>query len=139
MSSRECKPKTPLPESVTVSPPPRSASTRPHIQENVVKLNLNDFKISPKITKAETIRREHLQMKLEAAKLIEDLEKEQKREIDEKRRAIAERIRCRLTKSSDEARQREREEKIQKHNECEALRINGRSKSQGEAIPCANG
>jgi hypothetical protein len=103
------------------------------------KVNLNDFKISPKITKAETIRREHLQMKLEAAKLIEDLEEEQKREIDEKRRAIAERIRCRLTKSSDEARQREREEKIQKHNECEALRINGRSKSQGEAIPCANG
>lgn len=73
----------------------------------------------------------HLEERKEAEKLVRELEEEQKQLVEEKKRAAAERIRMRLMKFSNLDLEKERQEKLKKHQECEltfSLLIFDRSK-----------
>ncbi|KAJ3344607.1 hypothetical protein HDU91_000167 [Kappamyces sp. JEL0680] len=81
-------------------------------KEQLMQSAAAEGKLVPKSTKSEILKREHLQLRLESEKLVHQLEAEVRSSADEKKRAAAERIRCRLGKSSDGKRLQDRQEKV---------------------------
>ncbi len=63
---------------------------------------------------------QHLAEQKEAEKLVQELEMEQNRIAEEKKRAVAERLRMKLAKTSVEDVEKERSDKSKKHQECKS-------------------
>lgn len=77
--------------------------------------------MEPKSTRTTILKRQHLEEQKEAEKLVQELEMEQKRISDEKKRAVAERLRMKLVKTSDEEVEKEKKEKLKRHQECKFM------------------
>ncbi|KAJ3305707.1 hypothetical protein HDV03_001115 [Kappamyces sp. JEL0829] len=94
------------------SKPQRHAEVQHVPKPAPAKVAFEEPVLVPKSTKSEILKREHLQLRLESEKLVHQLEAEVRSSADEKKRAAAERIRCRLGKSSDGKRLQDRQEKV---------------------------